>query len=86
MKNLETPKQSAWTMVLNGLRDDHNDASFRPVVEDELPYINGVLTPSELTKIVEQHRLVVNQVIRLAGKYAEAADVHEFINPKGDDE
>ena len=86
MKNLETPKQSAWTMVLNGLRDDHNDASFRPVVEDELPYINGVLTPAELTKIVEQHRLVVNQVIRLAGKYAEAAGVHEFINPMEDDE
>jgi len=30
--------------------------------------------------------LITNQVIRLAGKYAEAASVHEFINPKEDDE
>ena len=83
MKNPETPKQSAWTMVLNELRDAHIE--MHSWYDDELPYVNGELTPSEKRKIIEQHRLVVNQVIRLAGKYAEAAGVHEFINPQGDD-
>jgi len=83
MKNLETPKQSAWTMVLNELRDAHIE--MHSWYDDELPYINGELTPSEKRKIIEQHRLITNQVIRLAGKYAEAASVHEFINPQGDD-
>jgi hypothetical protein len=73
MKNPETPKQSAWSMVLSCLKDQHNIISYTSMtrLDNELPYINGTLPPSEMRDIVEQHRKLFNRIFLMAERFGD---------------
>jgi len=77
MKNPETPKQSAWSMVLGCLKQQHDTISVQ--LDNEMPYVNGTLSPSEMRDIVEQHRKLFNRIVLMANRFGDDGYERELI-------